>query len=317
MADKDIPLHRMWYIAGGLLLVLGMVVGVAYALLLHWHLAPGGEAGARAIVETIPLPRLQTAPPAPMSQLTPAPDFEQRLGERLPPGLHLVDAAGQPIDWSALAVSGRPLVLLPAYYRCDTLCGTVAHGALEALADTGLPPDSWRLLLFSIDTADRPADALALQTVYADYAAWARPAVYTAHPPDLRLLTGAADQTAAVAGSIGFRWQLPSSASGAAAPQLAHPTGLVVLTPQGQVSRYFFGVRFDPAKLRSALVDAADGHVGDLSDRLLLACAHFDPLPGSHDAQIAWLLRAVGLSVLAALGLWIWRHRSAPPRSRA
>jgi len=303
MLGAEIPVRKLLGIALCVAVLLGAVVAVAFALLAHWRLAPGGEGGAGALVDTIPQPRLQTAP-----------QFEQRLGASLPPGLKLVDDAGRRVDWTALAASGRPIVLLPAYYRCNTLCGTVAHGALEALADTGLPPTAWHLLLFSIDPQDKPADARVLRAVYADYAAWARPAVFAAKPPDLRLLTGDAADTAALARSIGFDWRLPPDASGQAVPQYAHPTGMVVLTPQGRIAKYMLGVRFDPAVLRGALVDAADGRVGTLADRLLLACAHLDPLAGAHNVQVAWLLRALGLAVLGALAFWILRHRTAPAR---
>jgi protein SCO1/2 len=303
MPGTEIPVRKLLGIALCVAVLLGVAVAVSFTLLAHWRLAPGGEGGSGALVDTIPEPRLQTAP-----------QFEQRLGASLPPGLKLVDEAGRRVDWTALAASGRPIVLLPAYYRCDTLCGTVAHGALEALADTGLPLTAWHLLLFSIDPQDKPADARVLRAVYADYAAWARPAVFGAKPPDLRLLTGDAADTAALARSIGFDWRLPPGAAGQAVPQYAHPTGMVVLTPQGTVAKYMLGVRFDPAVLRSALVDAADGRVGTLADRLLLACAHLDPLAGAHNAQVAWLLRAIGLAVLGALAFWMWRHRAAPSR---
>ncbi|HEY2255579.1 MAG TPA: hypothetical protein VGI11_08070, partial [Variovorax sp.] len=197
MDEDRLPLGRLWIVGAVVTLVIALVIACSLALLHRWQLPPGGAGGAAGIVQRIPPPRLQTAPQDERAGQTPAPEFEQRLGARLPTGLHLVDASGQTVDWQALAASGHPLVLLPAYYRCDTLCGTVAHGALEALADTGLAPDAWHLLLFSIDPADRPADARVLQAVYADYAAWARPAVYARHPPDLRLLTsGAADAEA-------------------------------------------------------------------------------------------------------------------------
>ena len=253
---------------------------------------------------------------APASGMTAvAPAFEQRLGAALPPGLRLVDADGAVVDWHALAASGRPIVLLPAYYRCATLCGTVAHGALEALADTGLPPGAWRLLLFSVDPYDTPADARVLQAVYADYARWARPQAYGAHPPELRLLTGAAADTRALARAIGFDWQAASApAAPDTPPDYAHATGLVVLTPQGLVSRYLFGVRFDAKALRSALVEAADGRLGTPVERLLIACAHLDPLTGRHSAAVLALVRGVALAALGLLGAWVWRHRRAPRR---
>ena len=88
----------------------------------------------------------------------------------------------------------------------------------------------------------------------------------------------------------------------------AHGTGLVVVTPDGRVSKYLFGVRFDPESLRAALVEASDGQVGTYAERLLLACSHFDPIAGSRDAAVLWGVRAVALGVLWWGGAWIWRH---------
>ncbi|HEY4067580.1 MAG TPA: SCO family protein [Burkholderiaceae bacterium] len=317
MDAPELKIRRLAIAALVAVIVIVLAIGIAFALLRAGSLPAGGEGGSAALISTIPAPRLQTAPQldrAEGASAAPPPEFEQRLGARVPRRLGLVDAGGQRIDWRELAKEGRPVVLLPAFYRCDTLCGTVAHGALEALADTGLPPGAWHLLLFSIDPHDTRRDARALGDVYRAYARFARPAVYRA-APDLRLLTGSAADSAALARSVGFRALAePAAADGQVA--YAHATGLVVLTPDGTVSRYLFGVRFDPRTLRAAIVDASQARVGTLSERLLLACSHLDPTLGLRDGLVLGVLRGVGLLVLAALVLWVWRHRgdAAPPR---
>ena len=296
MQDAELkPRRIVLSVLSGLLVVL-VAFSSVFALLRAWHLPPGGEGGSAGLVSAIPEPRLQSAP-----QLDRQLEFDQRLGAHLPRSTALRESDGRALDWQALAADGRPLVLLPAYYSCQTLCGTAAHGALEALADTGLPPSSWHLLLFSVDPQDTPATAAALRSVYVDYARYARPQVYDASaPPDLRLLSGPAADTADLARAIGFHWQ---GASG------AHPTGFVVLTPDGTVSRYFLGVRHSPAALRAALVEASQGRVGSLADRLLLACAHLDPRFGARDGAVMMGVRLLALGVLAGLLLWILRRR--------
>jgi protein SCO1 len=313
MADPEVRTTRIAAAALAGVLVLALAAATAFLLLRAWHVPAGGETGSAPLVESIPAPRLQSAPQLERSDTTL--EIEQRLGAHLPAGLTLFESTGAPADWRAWATEGRPIVLLPAYYRCETLCGTVAHGALEALADTGLPPSAWRLVLFSIDPADTPADARSLGSVYTQYATWSRPSVYGRSSPDMRLLTGTADQSKALARSVGFRWLDQAPASGTAPPQFAHATGLVVLTPNGVVSRYLLGVRFEPSALRAALVEAGEGRVGTLSDRLLLACSHLDPKWGSHDGGVIGLVRGVALAVLAALAFWIWRHRGPAARN--
>jgi protein SCO1/2 len=288
--------------------VVALAVWCAFALLRAWHVPAGGEQNSATLIESLPQPRLQTAPQ--LKRFDPAPEIEQRLGARLPSGLKLIESNGAAVDWKAWRADARPIVLLPAYYRCDTLCGTVAHGVLEALADTGLPSSAWRLALFSIDPTDSPADARALQAVYAKYAVWSRPSAFGFVPPEIHLLTGAADETRAVARTIGFRWIDQGSVDGSSATQFAHATGVVVLTADGVVSRYLLGVRFDPMVLRSAIVEASEGRVGTLADRLLLACSHLDPALGTYDGLVIASMRGVALVVLLSLGWWIWGHRS-------
>ena len=295
MDDPELKPRRIAAALLGAALVIALVVAMAFALLRAFELPPGGEDGSAALISRIPEPRLQSAP-----QLDRQLEFEQRLGGHLPRSSTLRESDGRPFDWQALADDGRPLVLMPAYYTCQTLCGTAAHGALEALADTGLSPSSWHLLLFSVDPQDTPQTAAALREVYMEYARYARPRIFGPAPPDLRLLSGPAAGTADLARGIGFRWE---AASG------AHPTGFVVLTPDGTVSRYFLGVRHSPAALRAALVEASRGRVGSLADRLLLACAHLDPLFGARSGAVMAAVRGLALLVLAGLLLWVVRRR--------
>ncbi|HEY4083733.1 MAG TPA: SCO family protein [Burkholderiaceae bacterium] len=302
MADDHDPalrLRRILMVCLGTALVVSVAFSVSFALLRYWRLPPGGQADSAALIANIPAPRLQSAPQLDrQDELV----FEQRLGAQLPHPAALREADGRPVNWQALAADGRPLVLLPAFYRCDTLCGTAAHGALEALADTGLAPDSWRLLLFSVDPEDTPQAADALRNVYLQYAGYVRPEVYGGAPPDLHLLSGPATDTAELARTIGFHWQQAS---------MAHPTGLVVLTPDGLVSHYFFGVRYEPAALRTALLEASQGHVGTLVDRLLLLCSHLDPLLAARDGEVMSLMRGVAVLVLLMLsGLVVWIRKS-------
>jgi len=127
----------------------------------------------------------------------------------------------------------------------------------------------------------------------------------------LRLLVG---DGAELARALGFEARADKAAPTPAA-RYAHAAGLAIVTPQGTISRYFFGVRFDPDALRLALVDASAGHIGTLADRLLLACAHVDERLGRHSAAILAALRWLGIAGSLALAGWIWRHRHPPKRS--
>lgn len=239
--------------------------------------------------------------------LVSAAEVEQHLGATVPSALAFNDAEGHATTWAKLPAAGRVTVLVPAYYRCDTLCGTTMHGIVEALADTGLPASAWRVVGFSVDPADTPEAAQALQTVYRHYAQWARPAVFGQQPIALQLLTTDAATSTELSRRIGFRFD-PEPGD---ARTLAHVPGLVVLTPDGTVSRYLFGVRFEPGELRRAIVDASDHRIGTLADRFVIACSHASAWLGRHDALVLGLVRGAALAALLGLVGWIWRHRRA------
>jgi protein SCO1 len=245
-------------------------------------------------------------PPPPQAAL------DQRLGAELPLSLPLVDANGRA---TALGheLRGTPVLLVPGYYSCPELCGLVMHGLLEAVHASGLVPQAVRIVRVSIDPQDTPATAAAARARDLAYASFlGGPA------PDLHLLVGSAADTAAIARAVGYRYETVAAdqREGELAARFAHPAAVVLMTPQGRVSRYFMGVRFDPAELRLAVDAAGHGDVGSLTDRIALLCAHFDPRVGRHSEAVMNGLRAVGLLTVAGLGAWTWRRRDGSGGAR-
>ena len=249
-------------------------------------------------------------------------EISQQLDVALPLELPFSDAEGRPVRLGTYFGDGRPVVLVLGYYRCPNLCGLTMHGILEALDASGLPRSNWRIVGVSIDPDETPADARARERVYLDYASFLRRGRPAVRPLDLQLLVGPAPSIAALSERIGFAFQRDPGAAhadagdaAAAASRYAHAAGFVVVTPGGRTSRYFLGVRFDARELRLALVDAAAGSIGSISDRLVLLCAHFAPLAGRHDGAVMDLLRAVAALLVLGVGGWAWRHRHAPVRA--
>jgi protein SCO1 len=255
-------------------------------------------AGAQALapVSAGPLAPVPTAPAA---------GFTQRLDAALPLSAAFTDSSGRAVRLGdeIAAAPRRPTLLMLGYHRCPQLCGLATQGVLEALRRSGLPPTATRVLFVSVDPTESAADAAARRGVDLRYARLLAGAASVA-PPALERLVGPPASIAALARSVGFTYQ-----SGDAAARFEHPAGVVVVTPAGRVSRYLMGVRFDPQELRAAVVDAADGRVGSLADRLALLCAHFDPRAGLHSGAVMAGARAAGLATLALLALFAWRHR--------
>lgn len=228
----------------------------------------------------------------PPQQQTP---YQQRLNAQLPLSASFIDDNGLHARLGDF-FGKQPVVLVLGYYHCPNLCSTLMDGVLESLAGVRLPPQAWRVLGVSIDPTENADIAARKKASYAPLVARAG--------GDLHLLTAGKPQIDALASAAGFHY-----AYDAATRQYTHPAGFLVATPEGRISHYFMGVRFEPRDLRLALVDASEGRIGSPVDRLVLLCSHYDPATGRYSTTAMALVRAVCLAVLAALGLWIWRAR--------
>jgi len=114
-------------------------------------------------------------------------------------------------------------------------------------------------------------------------------------------LTGSQDSIAQLARAVGFRY-VYDKASG----QFAHASAIMVLTPQGKLSRYFYGIQYASRDLRLALVEASAGKIGSPMDQLLLFCYHYDPVTGKYGLAIANVVRAAGVATVFGIGLMMF-----------
>jgi protein SCO1 len=201
----------------------------------------------------------------------------------------------------------RPVVLVFAYYACPMLCTQVINGLSTALNVLSLAPGKdFEIVTVSFDPHDTPATASAKKAVYLDRYKRAGAAqswhFLTGDQPSIDQLTKAA----------GFRYVWDGDTK-----QFAHPSGVMVLTPDGRLARYLFGIEYGPRDLRFAIVEASDGKVGNPADALLLYCYHYDPMMGRYGLVIMRVLRLAGLATVLALGsfiaIMVRRERRARP----
>jgi protein SCO1 len=233
--------------------------------------------------------------PAP-SQLA----FEQRLAVQLPLHARFNDDGGRSVNLAHF-FGRKPVVLVLGYYHCPNLCSTLMDGVLQTLASTDLPHDAYYLLAVSIDPTETSDIASRKKASYLP--------MMDRSGGDLHLLTGTQTQIADLAHSAGFHY-----AYDAVLRQYRHPAGFLVATPDGRISHYFLGVRFDPRDVRLALIDASAGGIGSMADRLLLLCSHYDPATGRYSVAAMTAVRAVCLLLAAGLFGWIWRQRALARR---
>ncbi len=231
--------------------------------------------------------------------------FDQRLGETVPLDLAFKDEAGRDVRLSDY-FGEKPVVLSLVYYKCPMLCTISLNGlagALEVLSF--VPGQEFEVVTVSFDPTETPVLAAAKKKAY--LARYKRPGAHAGW----HFLTGPKESVEALTHAVGFRYVWDE-----ATKQFAHPAGLLVLTPEGRISHYLFGVEYAPTDLRLALVDAAGGRIGTPVDQLLLYCYQYDPQTGRYSAAILNLVRVAGALTVLGLGAFILTaSRRRRPRS--
>ncbi len=254
--------------------------------------------------------RFMTAEPTimpPTPEVLKRAGFDQKLDAQVPLDLEFRDESGATVKLGDV-IHDKPVILNLVYFECPMLCTEVLNGLLSAIKNIKFNAgDEYEVLTVSFDPADTPELATAKKSRYlAEYGR-------AGAEKGWRFLTGTEPSIKALAAAVGFRYAFDEKSG-----QFAHASGIMVLTPQGRVSRYLFGVYYSPADLRLSLIEASAGKIGSPVDQIVLFCFHYDPVTGKYTAAIMNMIRAAAIAVLAALGLfvtgvWRYRARSAKP----
>lgn len=228
--------------------------------------------------------------------------FDQRLNETVPLDIDLRDEQGRPVTLGRL-MDGKPAILLLAYYECPNLCGLVLEGLAESLKPLKFTAgQEYQVIAVSIDPRETPAIAAAKKSELRTRFAIER------MDKGWHFLTGDQAAIQSLARSAGFRYVYDPEID-----QYAHAAGIVLLTGEGRIARYFYGVRFARKDLRLGLVETADNRIGSPIDQLLLLCYDYDPQTGRYSVLIMNVLRLAGTVTVLALGgfvgLMFYRER--------
>jgi protein SCO1/2 len=227
--------------------------------------------------------------------------FDQHLDAQVSMTLPFIDADGQRTDLARIA-NGRPLLLSLGYYHCPNLCDLVLQGMARSTAVLPLQVGSdYQVVFVSIDPDEKPADARSSMTMLDHMLPAAKMSRW-------HLLTGSQDSIRQLAATVGYRY-FRDPRNG----QFAHPAGWVVLTAQGRVAQYFFGVSYPPSSLRLALVDASRGKLGSLADRLVLLCCGYDPSTGRYSLLVGRVMQGLGVGFVVLLLVLLYRLRRRSP----
>jgi protein SCO1/2 len=220
--------------------------------------------------------------------------FDQNLDRALPLDVPFSDEEGRTVRLAEF-FGRQPVVLAFVYYDCPLLCTQVLNALAGAVDVLSLRAGKdFQLVTISFDPREKPPLAAAKKAAFLQR--YKRPGAQAGS----HFLTGAPDAIATATKAAGFRYVWDERLK-----QFAHPTGIIVLTPDGRVARYLFGIDYGPRDLRLAIVEASAGTIGSPADSFLLYCYHYDPMTGRYGLIIMRLIRLAAVATLLALGLFV------------
>jgi protein SCO1/2 len=234
--------------------------------------------------------------------------IDQKLGTKLPLELPFTDEQGRTVKLGDY-FGRRPVILTLVYYECPMLCTQVLNGLASTIGvlkfNVGQEFD---IVTVSFNPKETPDLAQAKKASY--LARYKREGAGSGW----HFLTGTQHSIESLTGRVGFRYAYNPSVD-----QYAHASGIMVLTPDGELSRYFFGIEYAPRDLQLALIESSDRRIGSLVDQLPLFCFHYDPAKARYTFTIMRLVRGAGLVTVFAIvaGIVVLRRRERRPLGRA
>jgi protein SCO1 len=220
--------------------------------------------------------------------------FDQNLNQQVPLDAQFTDEQNRAVRLGDY-FGQKPVILVMAYYNCPMLCIQVLNGLAASLSVLSLQAGSdYEVVVISIDPREKPPLAVTKKATFLER--YRRPQ----EAGGIHFLVGEQAPITRVAKAVGFRYVWDATLQ-----QFAHPTGIVVVTPAGLISRYLFGVEYGPRDLRLALVESSAGTIGSPVDSVLLYCYHYDPQTGRYGLVVMALLRIAGAATALALGAFV------------
>jgi protein SCO1/2 len=221
--------------------------------------------------------------------------IDQRLNTALPLEARFVDEAGQPVRLGQY-FRNKPVLLALVYYECPMLCNMELSGLVNSLQNISLQPgEDFEVVVISFDSRETPPLAAAKKRNYV------RKLDRPGAEAGMHFLTGESPEIKKVADAAGFHFAWDHITN-----QFAHASAIMLATPEGRMSRYFYGIKYSPRDLRLGLVEASNNKIGSPTDQVLLFCFHYDPTSGKYGFAIVNILRVAGSATALAIGAFVF-----------
>jgi len=220
---------------------------------------------------------------------------DQKFDSQVPPDLAFVDEDGKDVRIGQY-FGKRPIILALVYYECPMLCTQVVTGLVTSVGVLDMKAgQDYEVVVASIDPGEGPGLARGKKAAYLERLG------QDGADRGWHFLTGKQPAITALTDAVGFRYAYDPEID-----QYAHAAVITVLTPEGRVSRYFFGIEYMSRDLRLGLVEASENRLGTAVDQALLLCYHYDPEAGRYGIAVMNLMRLGGVLTLAALGAFLF-----------
>lgn len=229
--------------------------------------------------------------------------IKQKLGSQLPLDTELKDEDGNPVKLGKYFNQGKPVILALVYYECPMLCNEVLNGLTGALKGVNLEAGKdFDVVVISFDARENDKPDLAKNKKASYVNRYGRAGAENG----FHFLTGTQDAIDAVTQAAGFNYVYDEKTN-----QFAHVGGFMMATPEGKMSRYFYGIEYEPRQIKFGLMDSAQEKVGNPVDQLLLYCYHYDPATGKYGFAILRAIRIAGVALIfGIIGMWLFFWRS-------
>ena len=242
--------------------------------------------------------------------------INEKLGTRIPAGLSFAKANGDSIQLVDLLSSGNPVILNPLYYECPVLCGLIIDGLFDTIQNLAWQPGKeFDIISVSIDPTETDTLAARVKQEYIENGNWGPTQGSEQHATTIAqinegwsFLTGNQAAIDSLISTVGFNVApIPGT------KDFAHSAAIILLSPEGIITRYLYGLRFNEFDLRTAILEASEGTVGNNIDKLIMYCYQYDPNSNSYAPMAKRIMSLGGLATLIFLGIllgYYWLRES-------
>lgn len=228
--------------------------------------------------------------------------LQQKLNEQIPLDTEFKNEDGQTVKISDY-FGKRPVILALVYYECPMLCSEVLNGLTGSLKGLNFNAGKeFDVVAISFDARENEKSGLAKNKKEAYLKRYGREGTANGW----HFLTGTQDSIDKITNAVGFKYTWDEQTQ-----QFAHAGGIMILTPEGKLSKYFYGIDYAPRDVKLAVMESSENKIGGAVDQMMLYCYHYDPATGKYGFAVMKVMRVAGLLTLFGLGAMIfvfWRR---------